>query len=230
MAGKIITLSSAKGGCGKSTLAAVLADFLKAASGGRVALADCDINGHVLRLTQGDENVLGLTGIDARPQGGEINKSYELITEAADDHDFVVVDLPGITTSLSFMVWSASDLVLIPSAPSTPDARDALRTGDALDKMASATKRKIPYRLVWTKLETGITPRSDVAVMEDVRDRSFPALRSALHNRPVFRELFITNLTPRMLESPSPANKKAAAEVAAIGEEVLAILREEEHG
>lgn len=228
--GKIITLSSAKGGCGKSTLAVLLADYLRAATDKPVALVDCDINGHVLRLSQPADNILRLTGIDARPQGGELDKSYEKIIEAAETHSYVIVDLPGITSSLSFMVWAASDLVLIPAAPSTPDARDAMRTGDALDKMAKATKRNVPYRLVWTKLETGITPRSDTAVMDDARERAFPTLASFLHNRPIFRELFITNMTPRLVDAPSVAVKKAAQEVASIGDEVLALLEGAQNG
>lgn len=120
---KTIALVNQKGGVGKTALACNLAVYA-AETGLRVIAIDLDEQGS---LSDWGRN---------RPKGG--NLAVAMLRTSADlpamlkalepDYDLVILDAPGKHDSESALAISVSDLVLIPSRPSTPDIKASVKT------------------------------------------------------------------------------------------------------
>ena len=116
MSGKIVSLVSTKGGCGKSTLALTLA-HAKPFQGMRVAILEADRQGS-LPSWWNDRQEAGRNGgapvrtfyeDKAGPLAGEIER-------LAESHDLVFIDCPGESTAYvkTRVALGISDVVLIP--------------------------------------------------------------------------------------------------------------------
>src|ERR1700750_2585674 len=117
-----LSIASAKGGCGKTTLSILLgAEF--ALDGYKVALLDCDLNQHASAFGLKAK----LPGFSVVPDIGE-TEILKTLRECEADHDIVLVDLPGGSSTLALKAMQRSHFVLVPMRPSLPDARDAMKT------------------------------------------------------------------------------------------------------
>src|SRR3954464_11482649 len=110
--GDVVALYSPKGGVGKTTIVTMLATEI-ARRGQRVAVVDCDPNGHALRCGgRFDLDGLHVVGIETEqtilPTRSRLRK----------EHDMVLVDLPGSASRLTLMALSRAQLALVPVQPS----------------------------------------------------------------------------------------------------------------
>ena len=90
-----ISIASAKGGCGKTTLAILLGTEL-ALDGYKVALLDCDVNQHATAFG-GKAQIDRFAVVSSVDEGNVLSE----LRKAGADADVVLIDLPGGSSTLA---------------------------------------------------------------------------------------------------------------------------------
>ncbi len=197
---QIITFAQQKGGAGKTTALAQLAQHW-AAAGRSVELVDLDPQGSLARWA-GMRDDIGCR------QSSDWKASSD-IRSAARDADLVLVDCPGNADILLRATIRDSDLVIAPSQPSAMDIW-------ALDPVVDmAAREKTPLRVLLTRV-----PPTGTAVEVAKGALKADLLASHIGNRVVFQQAFAQGKAASELQRRS----KAAAEVAALAKEVEGVL------
>lgn len=111
----VITFLNLKGGCGKTTLSIHAASTL-ALAGKKVLLVDADHQMSSMHWSENREKE-PLFALAALPS----ENAHKQINILKKDYDFVIIDGPPHTSSISRSCIIASDLVLIPITPSPYD-------------------------------------------------------------------------------------------------------------
>ena len=208
-----ISIASAKGGCGKTTVAILLGTEL-AQDGYKVTLLDCDLNQHATAFGVKAE----IPGFRVVPSIDEGNVLSEL-RKAEADSDVVLIDLPGGSSTLALKALQRSNFVLVPCQASLPDVRDAVKTLAQIDDAQDLARVNIVRSLIWTRVLSGFESRAAKHVRESVEGKNLPIFRSAVMERAAFRELHLTGKTPRQTGAAA-----AASNVAAVAAELLTNL------
>jgi chromosome partitioning protein len=187
-----ICIASAKGGCGKTTVALLTGTEL-ALDGYRVALLDCDVNQHASAFGA----KAGIPGFTVYPEIGEANVLGAL-RKADAENDVMLVDLPGGSSTLALKALQRSNFVLIPCQASLPDVKDAVKTVAQVDDAEDLARTRIARALLWTRVLPGFESRSARHVRESVEGMdNVPVFQSSLMERAAFRELHLTGQVPR---------------------------------
>lgn len=199
----ILVFASSKGGVGKSTICAALGAAL-AQRGDRVLILDLDQNRTVDRwhrnAVANNNPVHGLT-VEAVPAAQFTERMRDLSAESSYDH--VLIDLAGAREVTLFKAIARADLVVIPAQASAPDIREALVIiGDVRD-IEETAGRKIPYRVLLTKMGSLRTRVSEFAYNELAR-LGLPLL-SAIGERTAYREMFLSGDPPTRVDRDSGA-------------------------
>ena len=229
MAGTVITITSGKGGVGKTTATANIAAAL-ASAGKKVVCIDADIGLRNLDVVLGLENriVYDLVDVvegrcrlrqamirDKRlpelyliPAAQTRDKSavspsdmVKLANELREDHDYILVDSPaGIERGFRNSIAPA-DRVIIITNPEVSAVRDA----DRIIGLVEA-EEKGPAQLIINRLNAGMVERGDMLAAEDVLELLAIELIGVV---PEDEEVIVgTNRgTPVALESKSKAGQ-----------------------
>lgn len=214
----IVSIASAKGGVGKSTLAILLgAEF--ALNGYRVTLLDCDLNQHAAALGIKAK----LPSFSVVPNVGEV-EVLKALRKAEAESDVVLVDLPGGSSTLAIKALQRSHMVLVPTPPSLPDARDAIRTIGQVDDAQELAKSPIARALVWTRFLHGFESKVARHVRLSLEGEDVPILKTALMERTAYRAIHLTGTVPRQEDTASAA----AVNISALAQEVLVYLQANE--
>ena len=214
----VVSIASAKGGVGKSTLALLLgAEF--ALAGYQVTILDCDLNQHASAFGL-KAKLPGLTILPDISEGGVL----KAMREAESKHDMVLIDLPGGSSTLALKALQRSHFVLVPTQPSLPDARDAMKTIAQIDDAEELARTPIARAIVWTRFLPGFESRVARHVRTSLEGEGLPILKGALMERAAFRAIHLTGEVPRQTEPTSAA----AANVTALAAEVMAYLQVQE--
>ena len=210
-----LSIASAKGGCGKTTVAILLGAEL-ALDGYKVALLDCDLNQHASAFGT-KAKIPGLTIV------GNVTESNVLATlkKAEADQDVVVIDLPGGSSTLALKALQRSHFVLVPTQASLPDVRDAMKTIAQIDDAQDLARSPIARAMVWTRFLPGFESKSARHVRESLEGQGVTILKSALMERAAFREIHITGQVPRQVDPTSGA----AANITSMAAEILDQLK-----
>ena len=193
MPGKVVTITSGKGGVGKTTTTANLGTAL-VLQGKKVAVIDADIGLRNLDVVLGLENRIVYDLVDvvegrARlrqalikdkrhpelallPAAQTRDKSAvspaqmaDLTRQLAQDFDFVLVDSPaGIEQGFKNAIAGA-DQVLIVTTPEVSAVRDA----DRIIGLVEAAELPTP-RLILNRIKPAMVRRGDMLSMDDVKD------------------------------------------------------------
>src|SRR5919202_459516 len=123
----IISIASAKGGCGKTTLAILLGTEL-ALEGYKVSLLDCDVNQHATAFGQ-KADIPGFGVVASIDEGNVLSE----LRKADAESDVVLIDLPGGSSTLALKALQRSNYVLVPCQTSLPDVRDGIKTVAQID-------------------------------------------------------------------------------------------------
>jgi chromosome partitioning protein len=209
-----LSIASAKGGCGKTTLAILLGCEL-ALDGYKVALLDCDLNQHASAFGLKSK----IDGFTVIPNVTEANVLGE-IKKAEGEQDIVLIDLPGGSSTLALKALQRSHFVVVPTQASLPDVRDALKTMAQIDDAQDLARAPIARVMVWTRLLPGFESRSARHVRESLEGQGGEVIKAALMERAAFREIHITGQVPRQ----SDPTGTAAGNIATISAEILARL------
>ena len=192
---RTVVIASAKGGTGKSSIAAHLAVEAEQRGSGPVAVVDTDTQGSLAAWWNARE---APTPQDAGIDIGQLKNQLGML----EDHgvNLVIIDTPPALTRVIDATLHIADLVLVPVRPSPHDLRAVVRLIDMLEA-ANA-----PFCFV----VNGATPRSTIA-MDAVRAlaQHGKVAPSILHNRVDFATSMIDGRTVGELNHKS----RSAAEV-----------------
>jgi septum site-determining protein MinD len=194
MTGRVIVVTSGKGGVGKTTSTANIGTAL-AKNGAKVALIDTDIGLRNLDLLMGLENRIVYTIIDVIEERCKLNqalvkdkKNPNLVLLAAaqtrdktaltaeqmvdicnrlkEDFDFVLVDSPaGIEQGFQNAIAGASEAIII----TTPEM-SAVRDADRIIGLLEAKEEIVSYKLVLNRVRPTMVQTNDMMSPDDVLD------------------------------------------------------------
>ena len=209
----IITLSSLKGGTGKTSLSVHLAHAI-ALSGNRVILIDADPQASASdwAAARDDKPPFPVVGM-AR------DTLHRDLDELTADYAHAVIDTPPRVSALARSAILAADLVLIPVQPSSYDVWAAAETVKLIEE-AQQFKPDIKAAFVINRRIVNTSLGSEVAAA--LADYSPPVLESAIAQRIGFAE---ASAGYTVLED---APKSAAAnEIRALADNVLEFMEAE---
>lgn len=186
----VLSIASAKGGCGKTTLSIILSTAL-AKKGYKVSLLDCDLNQHASQF--GVKN--NLKNLVVVPSVDENNILSE-IRQSENNTDITIIDLPGGSSTLSLKSLQRSNFVLVPCQASLPDVRDAFKTLAQIDDAEDLARCPIPRSLIWSRVLPGFESRAAKHVRQSVEGKNVNVFSSAMLERAAFREMHITGISP----------------------------------
>ncbi|GEL54913.1 ParA family protein [Asaia bogorensis] len=210
----ILSIASAKGGCGKTTMSTVLGSVL-AHRGYEVRLLDCDLNQHASAFGTKSK----LEKLTVCPSIDEHN-ILRALREAEDKAELTIIDLPGGSSTLALKALQRSNFVLVPCQASLPDVRDAMKTIAQIEDAEDLARAPIARSLIWSRVLPGFESRAAKHVRESVEAQGVPIFATGLMERAAFREMHITGQSPSE-QAPSSA---AATNAEAITDELLVAL------
>lgn len=216
----VITLASIKGGVGKtSTLLALASEF--ALNDHRVTVLDADPNGHAGRIGAKMAKRLNGAAFSAVDGVSEAN-ILARIKQARTEADYVFVDLPGVSSKLTLLGLARSDLVIIPVQASEMDIHDALQTVDNVRQAGEAADRAINACFLLSRWPVSIESRAARETRKRLSAKApdVPVLQTPLMDRTAFKEMSFNGAPPRLADPKG----NGAANVAAVGQEVLALI------
>lgn len=196
----ILTLTSRKGGCGKSVLAMTLAAAM-AGEGVDVGLLDADPNTSVHRWATST-----YTGPPLSPYAeADAERLADQLPGLAARYGLVLVDTAGFGNQAALVAAAGADLVLVPATPGEGDLIEAQRTVGYVDGLGRSTRRTIPARVVANRIRRGTTlSRHLLAELDELH---LPRLRTTLSEAVGYGEISFSGTLPR---DGTPAEEIAA--------------------
>jgi len=196
--GKVVTITSGKGGVGKSTTTANVATAL-AMGGKKVIAIDFDIGLRNLDMILGLENRIVYDVVDVmekrcnlsqaiikdkRTKGlhflpasqtkdkSVLNKAKveELVNRLIGEFDYILIDSPaGIENGFEHAIWQA-DLALIVTTPDISAVRDADRVIGIIDAKSKKAQEggEVEKFIVINRIKPELMERGDMLSVEDV--------------------------------------------------------------
>lgn len=191
MAAKVLTVTSGKGGVGKTTIAANLGVAL-AVQGQRVVVIDADVGLRNLDVMLGLENRIVYDLVDViegrcrlrqamvrdkrlselflLPAAQTRDKSavqpedmVRICDELREQHDFILVDSPaGIEQGFRYAVAPADEIIIVTN-PEVPAVRDADRVIGLIE-----AEEKGPARLIVNRIRPEMVQRGEMLDIADV--------------------------------------------------------------
>jgi chromosome partitioning protein len=217
----VITISSPKGGAGKTTAATILATEL-AERGVAVIVIDADPNKNVVDWAKMPGKPERLTVI------GEVTEEtiVDDIEDAASKAAFVIVDLEGTASLMVSYAISMSDFVVIPVQGSQLDAKQAARQIKLIKAQERIANRAIPFAVLFTRSNPAIQPKTQRHIEERFQEAGVPMLSTKLFDREPFRAIFSYGGSLASLADKGMNNLPAArANALAFTSEVVELLR-----
>ncbi|MBO5948756.1 septum site-determining protein MinD [bacterium] len=194
MAGRVIVITSGKGGVGKTTTSANIGTAL-AKSGASVVLIDTDIGLRNLDLLLGLENRIVYTLVDVVEERCKLKQALvkdkknpnlcllaaaqtrdksavtqeqlkNICDELKEEHDFILVDCPaGIEQGFQNAVAGATEAIVV----TTPEM-SAVRDADRIIGLLEAKEEITSYRLLLNRVRPNLIQTNDMMSVDDVVD------------------------------------------------------------
>lgn len=161
------TLASTKGGCGKTTLTAIIAgEIVK--NGGTVVLIDTDKNTPLMRWAAKNRLPDAVTVLDATDKSGR--ELTDALQRLKDSRSFVLIDTEGTRNMLTGLAVQQSSVVVIPMKWSELDVAEALKIQDFVAVASQARGRPIPSVIVPSQVDAVIESKAQRAVKKALAD------------------------------------------------------------
>lgn len=223
----VISLTSSKGGVGKTTTSMILASVL-AEAGHSVTVIDACQNKPM--ETWLDTNDVGVR-IKVVVMDTDDDKIAKPIKEARANSDYVIVDLKGSMNTRLALAIAQSDLVLIPTSASLLDFAEAMKCIDLVNELVESIGRPIPWAIVHSMAEPAIRTRTSRLLTDTVQENSFPTIPVPIVRRDAFRSMFtygkdLYQLTDEEVGGLPRAKENAEAFVRAVTEHLRAFAAE----
>lgn len=205
----VLTITSRKGGVGKTVLSAIIAGSL-ADQGIDVALLDTDPNGGVYRWAT--ETRQG--GAIRAYAEADAEKLADLLPTLAAQHAALVVDTAGFGNQAAAVAIAGADFVLVPVTPGEGDLVEAQRTVAFVGGLSRSTRREIPVKVVANRIRRGTSISRHV--LTELDTLGLPHMKATLSEAVAYAEVGFTGVIP----TDGTAAKEAAellAELSAVG-------------
>ena len=184
----VVTISSRKGGCGKTVLAMILAATL-AEEGADVALLDADPNHAAHRWASETSRPPLRTYAEA-----DAERLAELLPTLAERHELLIVDTAGFGNQAATVAAAAADLVLVPVTPGEGDLTEAQRTVAYVAGLGRSTRRTIPVRVVANRIRRATTLSRHV--LAELGTLGLPRLQTVLSEAVAYGEIGFSGVLP----------------------------------
>jgi chromosome partitioning protein len=208
----VITLTTPKGGTGKSTLSRGLAAYWFTL-GRKPALIDADPSETLAKRYKPD-GPLGAVPVVAEPE----ERVGAVIEELRGRYAPVIVDTAGFRNRTNITALVATDLAVIPLKPAIEDVDAAVATYGLIEEINATPERA--GRPIRAAMILTMTLRGTVIarhVRKQLEEAGYPLLKAEMPHRVAYPEAGITGLSPSVLE-PDGA---AARDVASIVHEIM---------
>ncbi len=194
MTGRVIVITSGKGGVGKTTTSANIGTAL-ARAGNKVVLIDTDIGLRNLDLLLGLENRIVYTLVDVVEERCKLKQALvkdkknpnlcllaaaqtrdksavtqeqlkSICEELSKDNDFILVDCPaGIEQGFQNAISGATEAIVV----TTPEM-SAVRDADRIIGLLEAKEEIQSYKLLVNRVRPNLIKANDMMSIEDVTD------------------------------------------------------------
>jgi len=223
----VVTVASTKGGAGKSTTVANIAAVAYQA-GASVGVLDCDPQKHSKAMLDRYMESMRKEFPEKVAERKALNvidnctsdTILDVIDQANERHDLVLVDLQGTANQMMTFAMSESDLVLVPVQASELDIDGAGVAWSNLLTAERVAKRGIPGRLFFTRVPAAIQPKVLTKTRAKFAEMGIPVLNVELLERSIFKEATFDGKFPTEWAPQTPA----ADNVRALYREILTIL------
>jgi chromosome partitioning protein len=205
----VLTITSRKGGCGKTMLSMVVAGSL-ADRGIDVALLDADPNGAAHRWateTHTGQTIRSYAEADAE-------RLADLLPTLAQRHAALIIDTAGFGNQAAAVAIAGADLVLVPVTPGEADLVEAQRTVAYVNGLSRSTRRAIEVRVVANRIRRATTLSRHV--LAELGTLELPRLQAVMSEAVAYAEISFAGTMPK---DGGPAEEIAAllAELHAVG-------------
>ncbi len=205
----VLTITSRKGGCGKTMLSMVVAGSL-ADRNIDVALLDADPNGAAHRWateTHTGQTIRAYAEADAE-------RLADLLPTLAQRHAALIIDTAGFGNQAAAVAIAGADMVLVPATPGEADLVEAQRTVAYVHALSRSTRRQIEVRVVANRIRRATTLSRHV--LAELGTLELPRLQSIISEAVAYAEISFSGTMPK---DGSPAEEIAAllAELHAVG-------------
>lgn len=166
----VIAAANAKGGCGKTTTILILAGEY-AVQGYRVHIIDADPRRRAMKWAEAGTKPATITVSEANA-----TTMRAAIEQAAADAEVVLIDVEGTANAALTLAVAYANAVIIPAQMSPPDVEDGLATIRLVQDIAHASRRVIPYALLWSNVPPAIRSREMMNLESQVIEAKIPIL------------------------------------------------------
>lgn len=217
----VIAFANSKGGSGKTTSALLLAQALAAHR--PTTLIDADPRHPITTWAEKPGRPDGLSVVTNASEKTILDE----IEEAAARDPFVIIDLEGTASRLMSYAISQADLVIIPMKEQQQDALAALDVIQEIHRDMKATRRRIPYAVLFTQSRAAVKSRTARHIAAQFRDNdNIDSFTTEIHERDAFAAMFsmggtVAGMSPRQVNGLD----RALENVEAFRAEVVAKLR-----
>jgi chromosome partitioning protein len=202
----VITLTTPKGGTGKSTLSRGLAAYWFAL-GRKPALIDADPSETLAKRYKPD-GPLGAVPVVAEPE----ERVGAVIEELRGRYAPVIVDTAGFRNRTNITALVATDLAVIPLKPAIEDVDAAVATYGLIAEINATPERA--GRPIRAAMILTMTLRGTVIarhVRKQLEEAGYPLLKTEMPHRVAYPEAGIAGLSPSVLDPDGAAARDLTA-------------------
>lgn len=207
----VITLTTSKGGAGKSTLARNLAAHW-VNIGMQVLVIDADPQGSIINRHNPDGLLKKMT-VMAEPE----ESISSVIEENRGKYNYIIIDTGGFRNRTTIMALVSTDLAIIPLKPSADDVSGAMETENLVKELSKTPERRgipIKYRMIITMSQQNTVIAKHIR--KELEQVGYLVLKSEMYHRVAYPEAAIDGLSPCITDPDGPA----ARDVNAIVQEI----------
>ncbi|WP_299939051.1 ParA family protein [uncultured Pelagimonas sp.] len=217
----VIAFANSKGGSGKTTSALLLAQALSAHR--PTTIIDADPRHPITTWAEKPGRPDSLSVVTNTSEKTILDE----IEAAAARDPFVIIDLEGTASRLMSYAISQADLVVIPMKEQQQDALAALDVIQEIHRDMKATRRKIPYSVLFTQSRAAVKSRTARHISAQFRDNDhIDTFVTEVHERDAFAAMFSMGGTVAGMDKKLVNGlPNAMANIEALRAEVIAKLR-----
>jgi chromosome partitioning protein len=209
----IISVTSLKGGVGKSTIAQNLA-ICFAHAGYKVAIADADTNQSSLRWSGLRKHDIPIVAVFGLPDGNSLSANIKPLNK---DYDIVIIDGTPALSKLTSKIILLADIVIIPVLPGVLDIWATEMFVERHQEAVELRGKDIPAYFLLNRFKPNTNFSKEVK--DVLQETTIPTLNTTLNDRIAYAEAVVGGLGVY-----EHKDEKAKQEMTALFNEISGII------